>query len=72
MSITQRYWLVWSPGLILAGFLGGVPGLLTIFIPTYTAYYGHRKEWGVAKFAGVATLIAFVLLFLAFSRVPHG
>jgi hypothetical protein len=69
MSITQRYWLVWAPGLILAGFFVGLPGLLALFVPSYTAYYGHRKEWSVGKFALVATGIAMALFFLATSRV---
>ena len=68
MSITQRYWMVWTPGLILAGFLGGVPGLLSLFIPSYMAYYGHRKEWSVGKFAGLATLVMLALFVLATSR----
>jgi hypothetical protein len=68
MSITQRYWLVCSPGLILAGFFLGIPGLLVMFIPSYLAYYGHRKEWSVGKFAWVASLIALALFFLATSR----
>ena len=62
MSITQRYWLVWSPGLILAGFLGGVTLLFAFFIPSYFCYYAHRKEWTLAQFAWRAPLFAFALL----------
>lgn len=68
MSITQRYWSVWSLWLILAGFLLGVPGMLAVFIPSYLAYYGHRKGWGVGKFAAVATLVMLALFSLAVSR----
>jgi hypothetical protein len=68
MTITQRYWLVWSPGLILAGFFS-VGLMLALFIPSYLAYYGHRKEWSIGKFALVATGIAMALFFLATSRV---
>jgi hypothetical protein len=68
MSITQRYWLIWSPELILAGFVLGIPGLLAMFVPSYLAYYGHRKEWGVGKFAAVATLVMLGLFELAVSR----
>mgnify|MGYP003479459599 CR=1 FL=1 len=68
MSITQRYWLVWAPGLILAGFFGGGLGFATLFLPSYMAYYGHRKEWGIGKFALAATLIMLVLFFIATAR----
>ncbi len=68
MSITQRYWLVWAPGLILAGFFS-VQLMIAVFIPSYLAYYGHRKEWSVGKFALVATGIAIALYLLATSRV---
>ena len=68
MSITQRYWSVWAPWLILAGFIGGVPGLLAMFFPSYTAYYGHRKGWGVGKFLCVATLVMLALFSLAVAR----
>ena len=68
MSITQRYWSVWTPWLILAGFIGGVPGLLAMFFPSYTAYYGHRKGWGVGKFVCVATLVMLALFALAVAR----
>lgn len=64
MSITQRYWLVWAPGLILAGFFS-LWMFFALFIPSYLAYYGHRKEWSVGKFAWVASLIALALFFLA-------
>jgi hypothetical protein len=68
MSIARRYWLVWSPALILAGFIGGMFGLAALFIPSFAAYYGHRKKWGVGKFAGVATLATLALFSLAVSR----
>lgn len=58
MSITQRYWLVWSPGLVLAGFFS-VQLMIALFIPSYLAYYAHRKEWTIGQFAWRATAMAF-------------
>lgn len=49
MSITQRYWLIWSPGLILAGFLGGVLVFAGFFIPFNLCYYAtsrYRRQSG--------------------------
>lgn len=68
MSITQKYWLVWSPGLILAGFFLGIPGLLALFMPSYLAYYGHHKDWSIGRFALAATGVMLALFFLATSR----
>ena len=71
MSVTQRYWLVWSPGLIVAGFFGGAFGFAALFIPSYAAYYAHRKEWGVGRFALVATTVMPVLYFMAVYRFEN-
>lgn len=68
MSITQRYWLVLRPWLIVFGVFFGMFGLAAIFILTYPAYYGHRKGWGGGKFAVAATLLTLALFFLATSR----
>ena len=68
MSITQRYWLTWAPGLILAGFLGGVPGFAVMFLPSYLAYYGHKKEWSLGRFTVVACGVAILLFFIATSH----
>jgi hypothetical protein len=49
MSITQRYWKVRTPWLILTGVLFGPFGVSALHIPSYLAYYGHRKGWGGSK-----------------------
>jgi hypothetical protein len=67
MSITQRYWKVRTPWLILTGVLFGPFGVSALHIPSYLAYYGHRKGWGGRKFALYTTGVALILLSLAMS-----
>ena len=64
MSITQKYWLIWGPILAFAGVIGSVPFMLFMFAPTYFAYYAHRKEWSLGKFAIGAFLGTFAMLIL--------
>jgi hypothetical protein len=66
VSITQRYWLIWSPGLILAGFFS-VQLMIAFFLPSYFCYYAHRKEWTLAQFAWRAFVVAFGLLWFFMS-----
>jgi hypothetical protein len=58
MSITQRYWLTFAPGLIFAGFIS-VPLMIAFFIPSYLVYFAHKKEWTLGQFAWRATAMAF-------------
>jgi hypothetical protein len=58
MSITQRYWLTFAPGLIFAGFIS-VPLMIAFFLPSYLAYFAHKKEWTLGQFAWRATAMAF-------------
>jgi hypothetical protein len=52
MSITQRYWLTFAPGLILAGFFS-VQLMIAFFIPSYLAYFAHLKEWTHSLLAAI-------------------
>jgi hypothetical protein len=69
MSVTQRYWLTFAPGLILAGFLGGAPVFFAFFAPTYLCYFAHRKEWTLGQFAVRATVLAIALFWFFTSNV---
>jgi len=66
MSITQRYWQAFAPGLILAG-LFSVQLMIALFLPSYFCYYAHRKEWTLGQFAWRAPLFAFALLWFFMS-----
>jgi len=59
MTPTQRYWLMFSPGLILSGFFFGLGGMLFFFVPTFFVYQAHRLEWSILK----STVIFAALLF---------
>lgn len=60
MSTTQRYWLLFSPGLILMTFFFGIGGFLFLFIPSYFVYQAHRRGWGIVK----TTLLALALIYV--------
>jgi hypothetical protein len=63
MSITQRYWLTFAPGLILAGFFS-VQLMIAFFIPSYLAYFAHKKEWTLWQFIWRATAMVFTAYML--------
>jgi hypothetical protein len=67
MSITQRYWLTFAPGFILAGFFS-LWLLCAMFVVTYPCYYAHRKEWSVGRFALLAVGITITLFMMAALR----
>ena len=64
MSVTQRYWLTFAPGLIIAGFFS-VQLMFAFFTVTYLAYFAHRKQWTIGQFAWRATAMAFAAFMFA-------
>lgn len=59
MSITQRYWLMFAPGLILMGFFFGLAGFLFLFLPSYLVYQGHLRGWSIWRITWVSACLLF-------------